>query len=81
VQRQIFRPVKMDEQQAPLVIAVFGPPGGGKGTLQDAGQVLAGSPYLDWEPLEIVCTRRKRSRSGLDRHDGVGKLGPGHSSA
>jgi adenylate kinase len=32
VQRQISRPSKMDEQQAPLVIAVFGPPGGGKGT-------------------------------------------------
>jgi len=32
VQRQIFRPAKVDEQQAPLVIAVFGPPGGGKGT-------------------------------------------------
>src|SRR5438477_13151719 len=34
-------------------------------SVQHAGQVLAGSPYLNWEPPEIVCTRRTRIRSEL----------------
>ena len=80
--RLVFRLPEMDEQPAPIVVVVLGPPGAGKGTQSSMlANLLRISPYLDWEPPEIVCTGRKRSRSTPKRHDGVRTIGPGHSSA
>jgi hypothetical protein len=82
VHRLVFRFPEMDEQPAPIVVVVLGPPGAGKGTQSSLLANLLGVPHISiGGPPEIVCTGRMRRRSAPERHDGLGKPGARHFSA
>lgn len=64
MQRLVFRPSEIHEQQAPIVIVVLGPPGAGKGTQSSILANLLRIPHISMGNL-LRSYARVESRIGL----------------